>query len=362
VEPQDPATTKRLRAFLNFEPMDRPALALFLGLFMPDVFPNLCARLPRGAIAPDDIQVEPFLEDIELLCEKYSQLGDDVPYAVAPFIYMPWMEAIVGCPIFASENSIWAEPAIRDWDDWEWKALDLAHNQWARKLLELTDALVKHSAGRYPVGQTLMRGVSDVLCAMRGAASFTLDFIDHPEIMQRSVAFCADAFVQVAKAQLRLIPSSENGYVSSGAHRAWAPAPMVWLQEDALGLMSPRLFRDFILPQDRRILQEFRHTGFHLHGTVPWAVEAFAAMPELGVLNFCFESLQPNVEATFAGFRRIQELHKPLAAWKEFDGDCFWPWLERFLGELSPQGLLLEVTVHDLDEGHAVRESFGRLG
>jgi len=358
----DASELERLSAFIDVRPAGRPLFAGFLGMFMPDLFPSLSKALPRGHVAPDDIPIALFLEDTERLYEAYQQVDDDVPFAAAPFIYVPWMEAILGCPIYASESSMWAEPTVHNWDAWHWERPDLGSTPWARKLLEMTAALVEHSAGRYPVGQTLMRGVSDLLSALRGAANFTLDFLDHPEIMHRAADLCADVFVEVAQAQLELIPSSESGYISSGAHRAWAPEPMIWLQEDALSLLSPRLFREFILPQDRRILSQFAYTGFHLHGTATWAVDDLAALRELTVLNLCFESTRPDVEGTFEGFSRTQERGKALAAWKEFDGDPFWLWLDRLLEYLSPRGLMLEITVHSLEEWRVVRDGLKERG
>lgn len=350
----------RWNAFLTSKPSDRPLLALYYGMFLPEAFPETARRLPVGEISPKDIPIEPFLEDIDKLYETYVQFDDDIPYAAAALIYVPWMEAILGCPVLAADNSLWVDPIVRDWDSWLDSRLPLEENPWFQKLLEMTRALVQHSRGRYPVGQTLMRGISDCLSTLRGASVFALDFIDNPQEVRKAARKVADVFIEVAKAQLALIPSSALGYISSGCHRAWAPEPMVWLQEDALSLLSPTIFREFILPEDRRILNQFTWTGFHLHGNVPWAVEDIAGLPELTVLNYCFESVQPNEDGTFSAFKMIQAFNKPLAAWKELDNEQFWLWLERFFAELEPRGLLLEVTVRTLEEGRSVKEKFER--
>ena len=351
----DPAAIGRHRAFLNMAPTDRFVFTANIGFYMPEVFPNLCQVLPRGPVSPDDIQIDPFLKDIERLYHDYDQLGDDLPFAGAPFVFVPWMEAIMGCPIHAAENSMWAEPAVEDWDTWHWQRPVLDENPWVQKLLELMAAMVDHSAGRYMVSHTLMRGVADLLSAMRGAARYAMDFYDYPETVHRAAELIADVWVDVAKAQLDLVQPSDNGYVAGASWRAWAPDKIAWLQEDAMALLSPRLFREFILPQDRRILSQFPYTGFHLHASALWAIDDLTQVSELDILELNYESARIDEQGTFDAWKKTQE-HKPLAIWKEFDGDPFWDWLDRVERELSAEGLLLMITVANLQEGIAVKE------
>ena len=361
LEFSDPRALNRHRAFLNMEPTDRPVFVGGIGMFMPQVFPSLCEGLPRGQVSPHDIRVDRFLEDIERLYQDHGRLGDDVPWFGAPFIYVPWMEAIMGCPIYAEENSMWAEPAVEDWDSWHWQRPALDENPWIQKLLELMAALVEHSAGRYPVSHTLMRGVADMLAAMRGASRFIFDFYDHPEATHRAAALCADVWIDVAKAQLDMVQPSENGYVGSGCYRIWAPDKIGWLQEDAMALISPKLFREFILPQDRRILSHFAYTGFHLHASALWAIEDLVQVPEITVLELNDDSARSDDEGTLEGFRRIQQ-HKPLLAWKEFQGDSFWDWLDQVGQQLTARGLQIYVVVGTVEEGLAVKEGISDRG
>jgi len=348
----DPTQRQRFQAFLDRKRAARPLLACTVGFNMRDQFPATAAGLPGGAVSPDDIAIEPFLADCERLYELHRGLDDDFPFVAAPFIFVPWMEAIMGCPIHASETSMWAQSVIDSWDTWQPKR-PTPDNPWWRKLLELTAALVEHSAGRYPVAPTLMRGPSDIFSALRGAARFPLDFYDCPDRAHSLVELCADVWIEVGKTQLALIPESDTGYIA-GAHgfRVWAPEKVIWLQEDAMALLSPPIFRKHILPQDRRIAAQFPYTGFHLHGSALWAIRDLVSAPEIRIIELNHESARADVEGTFAGCHLIQQ-HKPAVIWKQFDSDS-WPWLDRILAEFPADGLSLQLTIEDVATSQAI--------
>jgi hypothetical protein len=352
----DATSIQRYCAFLERGASDRPLFVAEIGYLMPDVFPALCKRLPSGPLHPDDIRVDLILEDVERLYDESSQLGDDLPFVAMPFPYLPWMEAILGCPISMTDNSLWAGPCVEDWRTWHWQQPSLDSNPWAQKLLEIVKALIEYSCGRFQVPHTLMRGVADMLCAMRGASRFVLDFFDFPQAVHQACELLADVWIEVARAQLDLLQPSDNGYVGSAGWRVWAPDPPIWLQEDAMALLSPSLFREFILPQDRRILSQFQFSAFHLHASALWAVTDLVHVPDLDVVELNHESACIDEEATFEAWKKIQE-HKPLVIWKEYDGNRFLSWLDRISQQLTKQGLLLHITTANFVEALQAKQA-----
>lgn len=312
--------------------------------------------IPRGLVEPQDIRVDLFLQDCEQSYCSHQQIGDDYPFVTAAFHGIPWMEAIMGCPIRSSPTSFWAEPVVADWQTWHWEARTL-DNPWAEKLLELVRALVEHSQGRYSVAPTLMRGPSDMLAALRGAKQLPLDLLDFPDLMRRAIDLCAEVWIDVGKAQLGLIPSCDEGYVAGDyGLKTWAPDKVIWLQEDAMALLSPQLYREFFLAVDRRIADQFCCSAFHLHDSGLWAVKELAQVPEIDVLELNFEATARDEEGTFAGWKEIQ-VSKPLVVWRLYEDD-FWSWLARVLTELSWRGLSIQTTVRDVSEGKRVKERF----
>lgn len=347
-----PDQIKRHQAFLDRTPTDRPLIGSWLfGFYVPELYPRLAATLPSGRIKPEHILVEPFLEDIEALWNAYNQLDDDYPFAAGALASVPWLEAIMGCPIYFPGTSMWADPAIVNWDDYDWHRPTL-ENPWTQKLLELLGALVKHSNGRFPCTATLMRGVADMSAAMRGPNNLALDLYDCPERVQRLAEICADVLIEVGQAQLALIPESENGYIAGCAGlRCWMPEKVVWLQDDAVSVLSPRMYKEVFLPRVRRVAGEFARVAFHLHGNQLWPIDLLLEVEEIDVLDLNYDVGASGLhEKIVPAWRKIQE-KKPCIAFAQITPAE----LASVRDSLSPIGLSLQTVAPTLEEGRMVR-------
>jgi hypothetical protein len=346
---------RRHQAFWNHQGMDRPSWGVSFGFFYNEAYPRLMAKIPSGIVRPESILIDELLQDLDQRWEAQQGLGD-FPFTCSPFPGIPWLEAIAGCPIMASPTSFWAEPCLADFRTWQWNERVL-ENAWAQKLLELMQTLIQHAKGRYQVSPTLMRGPADILAAMRGPSQFALDFLDTPEQITSALDQCALIWREVAHAQLDLIPPSSEGYIAlEAAVRAWAPAKLLWLQEDAMALLSPKLYSEFVLPIDSQLSSLFPCVGFHLHGTALWAIDKLVHVPGIDVLELNFEAALCDVPGTFAGWKKIQE-YKPLVMWRLY-ADDFAAWLERVLREFPAKGLSIQVTVRNVEEARKVQSEF----
>ena len=347
----------RHQAFWDRKPTDRPLLGINVGFALQDAFPRVMARMADGPLRPDDIPADALFQDCDALEVAHRGLGD-YPFTVAPLVAIPWMEAIAGCQIAASRNSFWAEPCVENWREWKWPRSFL-DNPWTRKLMELMDALVAHVAGRCPVTHTLMRGTSDILAAMRGGARFVLDLVDEPAAVDHAISEVSRLWEELATAQLQRIPASDQGYVAGAAAlRAWAPHKTLWLQEDAMSLLSPTLYARHILPADRRISESFPGVAFHLHSSALWAIDSLVQLGDVQAIELNLEDANCDIDGTFAGWQRIQQ-YKPVIVWRMYGRD-FEAWLRRVLEELSWDGLSIQVSTRNREEGQTVQQVFDR--
>jgi hypothetical protein len=347
----------RHQGFWERQPAQHPLLGINVGFALDETFPRTMAQISDGPLKPDDLPLEAFLQDCDALALAHAGLGD-YPYVAAPFVGVPWLEAIAGCPIVASRNSFWAGPCIDDWDAWRWPE-SFIDNAWTRKLLELMDALAAHAAGRYQIAPTLMRGPLDILAAMCGGAAMVLNLMDQvPEVLP-AIDALSRLWSEVARAQLARIPASAGGYVAGAAAlRTWAPDKVLWLQEDAMALLSPKLYRRYILAADRKLSDAFPCIAFHLHGSALWAINDLVTLPGVDVIELNLEDARCDVEGTFAGWRKIQQ-HKPVVMWRTYGPD-FEPWLYRALSEFPAAGLSIQVSTHDRAEAETVQAVFTR--
>ncbi len=339
--------------------MDRPLIGSgAFGFPVRELSPRVAAPLSAGPVRPADIQVEPFLEDIDALWRAYQALDDDYPFAAGALASVPWLEAILGCPIFFSGTTMWADPCINDWDEYGWDRHPLSH-PWAEKLLELLRALAEHSQGRYCCTPTLMRGVADLCAALRGPNALALDLYDCPERISRLADLCAEALIQMGLAQLALIPESENGYlVGCAGLRCWFPRKGLWLQDDAVSILSPRFYREHFLPRVRHVAGSFEQVAFHLHGDRLWAVDLLLQMDEIDVLDLNYDVGASMLEERIVPAWRSIQAKKPCIAF----GHVTLEELARLRKILSPAGLSLQVVAPTLAQGQAARDLVCRPG
>jgi len=345
----------RHEAFWNCEETDRPLWGVSIGFFLNEAYPRAMAKIPPGPVHPEDIPIEEILRDCDERFALHQGLGD-FPCTCGPFSGIPWLEATAGCPVMASPTSFWAEPCCQDIRGWHPTGPAREH-AWGRKLLELMAALVKHSQGNYQVSPALMRGPLDILAALRGSSGLVFDLVDHPGPVEAALELCAGIWEEIGRAQLELIPQSRHGYIAlDGALRSWAPDKLLWLQEDAMALLSPDLYRTHVLPLDRRLSDSFRCVAFHLHGSALWAIDELVQVPGIDVLELNLEDAMCDVEGTFAGWKKIQE-RKPVVVWRKYGSD-FGPWLERIYRDLRPRALNIQVSVRNRAEAEQVRDEF----
>jgi hypothetical protein len=345
----------RQRAFWSGAEVDRPLFGCHLGPNAADRHPAVVRSLSPGPLKPEDLRVEPFLEDCERLYRFHREFDLDYSFVGSPFPHFPWMEAIAGCPVMFSGTAFFAESCVEDWQRWRVPDQPL-EGPWGRKLLELMRAVAAHAKERYPVGATLMRGPADMLAALRGPSRLPLDLFDCPEAIRRAAEACADVWIEAGKAQLALVPESDEGYMAGAqAYRTWAPEKAIWLQDDATALFSPNLYRELLLPQIGRILDQFPCTGFHLHGKIAWGIDLLLSLPKLDVIQFGPDAGQ-RMDELFPQSQRIQE-HKKLVFLRCYEGD-FPHWLGRVLAEFRPGGLSIQVQVCNAREGMIVRRLF----
>jgi hypothetical protein len=198
----------------------------------------------------------------------------------------------------------------------------------------------------------------DMLAALGGAAELPLAFVDHPEAVVRGLEECAAIWAETARLQFAHIPESRDGYVAGDAAlRCWAPEKLLWLQEDAMSLISPRLYRQFVLPIDRKLSEMFSCVVYHLHGSALWAIDDLVGLPGVRVIELNLEAAACDVEGTWAGWKKIQK-HKPVILWRTY-GDDFLPWLERVRRELPPVGVSIQVSTNNRAEAEKAKAGFG---
>jgi hypothetical protein len=319
---------------------DRALVGFSLGSYYPlHRYPRGAAKLPEGLVRPEDVVVADYLDDTDRLYELHERAGGDLVFSAAPFLGLPWMEASLGCGVVAdhttgsTRSTPPADPAVPPFS---------SDNPWVRKMLEFIPALVERSGGRYPVGVTLMRGVSDLLAALYGGGDFVLRLIDEPDRARDTIERLTDYWIAFGRCLLDALPMFHGG-TGSFFYSLWCPGRMVWLQEDAVALLSPALYQEFILPADRRIARAFENTIIHLHPTRFIPSRQLVAT-DLTAIELHIDHDGPRAEALEEHYRTILAA-KPLLIW----GDLTEADIEFVLTRLPRRGLAVNVVVESVE-------------
>ena len=328
---------------------DRPLLGFTLGSYYPlHRYPMGSSRLPQGPLRPENVVVADYLGDTDRLFRQHEEAGGDFVFAAAPFPGVPWVEASLGCGVEADHTSgstrstpppgFARNPVVPEFS---------ADNPWVSKMLEFIPALEARSAGRYPVGVTLMRGIADLLSALYGPEEFVLRMYDDPEEVHSVVTQLTDYWIDFGRCLSDRLPPFFGG-TGSFFYGLWCPGKMIWLQEDAVALLSPALYDQFIYPADCRIAESFEHAVMHLHPT-RFVPSRQLAATKLAAIELHVDHDGPRAESLQTHYRTVLE-NKPLLIW----GDLTDTDLQFVLTRLPLEGLAVNVVVGSAAEARAL--------
>jgi len=296
----------------------------------------------------------PFAADYENLFRLHTEADDDFFYVGSAYWGIPWMEAILGCPVFAAGANCRAEACLAELIDLPPVALE--QNPWFQALRRFTEDLVGFAAGRFPVCPPLLRGPGDCASAMLGGLPFVMGFQDDPVLMQGLLEQIARTRLAVIQALQTIIPPWHDTHAAGGyPSKLWCRFPAAYCQEDSSALLSPDLFRQFLLPLHREQCRAAEVNFIHLHSSCVYPVDILLE-------NRCYDVLEINIDHPGGSsptlpellpvLRRIQAARMPLLLWGELTtGE--WDTLRK---ELSPVGLSLQPIVRQTEDIPALME------
>lgn len=345
------ARVERWQAFYRRD-NETPLFGFFVGTEYP------VPRYPAAAALPTDRPLEPgdfdpaaYADNAQRLFEAHESCGGDFIFSACAYWGIPWLEALLGCPLHASHESgsISAEPpasfvGVPQFDPC---------NPWVELAGDMLESLATQSNGRFPLATTRMRGVADLLAAVYGNDAMPMKLMMEPEEAVTTAAALTNLFIAFAGFQLERIPAFHGG-IGSFYYYAWAPPGTVWHQEDAAALLSPPLYEGTIQPCDARIVDELESVFMHTHSTGYIPLDPYL---DMGFLAFehHIDAGGPPAEALFERHCAIQARY-PLLIWGDIpEADLDW-----IFEHLDPRGLAVLAVVEDRDEAAALWKRYAR--
>jgi hypothetical protein len=295
-----------------------------------------------GRVEPDMVDVSAFEADYRRMMDESFKIPQDSFFTATPFTGIPWMEAILGCSIYSREASFVAKG-----QNLPVAELDLGqmfNRKWLEKYLEFTNMLGRIDRDRLPVGQPIMRGPTDVLGTIIGQAEMVIQFFDSPQRMTMFLEQIADVFLDVIRKQKECIFPFFGG-CSIGFYDLWAPGDCIWFQDDLNALLSPDIYRRYVLPVHRRLSQSYQYNLVHLHPSSFFTIDSLMEIDELKVIEINKDEEGPSVEKMLPVFQKVHSV-KNCVVWGSFARAD----IEFLQRELDPAGLYIQITAETVEQ------------
>ena len=344
---------RKYRAFWANAPMERPLIGFSLGGWFPlQTYTALGRFLGRKGIAAEELVPEDYLADYDRLVASWNGVEDDVIRAVAPLPPFPWLEAMLGSSVQVGNEAIWTLEGGFEYADLD--KLDLSSgNPWRRKYLEFVAALKGHFGDLCPVGQPILRGVSDMIAALRGASQMIFDLYDTPEPFQRLARRCTDLLLELVEEQQKITGAFAGGYEVEQL-ALWAPDRIIRMQEDGSAFFSPALYVQYLQDEDARQASAFPYSVIHLHSSSLFLLNRILDVEPLKCIQINKDVGGAEVPKMLPFLRMVQDRGKSLLIRGKLDHDD----LNLLRRELTPKGLYLQIVVEGSAETQGFREFF----
>lgn len=339
------------RDFWNHIPLKKPLTSIHLGNnFMSTHFRANEKLLKRGTVVtPDMIQAESFMDDYERMYANSLEINQDGFFVGTPCTGFPWMEAIYGCQVVGEEVSFVSRPQKISVKEAAAIEITPETNEWYQKYIEFLASLRELSGHRFPLGQPILRGVSDTLGAIIGQEQMALALIDEPELVKQVFQSIAAVFKKLIQDAYRFIDPFYDGY-AIGFYDIWTPGKAIWYQEDLASIMSPRHFDKFLRASCEYRCEGYPFTLEHLHPSAFFHLKGILKLEGLRAVQVNKEDFSiPTVPESIPQYQQILAAGKSLliqGALNKDDIDC----LHESLGKCPIALRLVCPTIDDAND------------
>ena len=138
-------------------------------------------------------------------------------------------------------------------------------NEWWNITKELTRKVVDIAVGDFFTSFTDLGGALDILASLRGTQDLLIDLIDAPEQVSRCEERIMELWFQYYSELEKIIDESgQEGYTSwmpCWSASTWYPA-----QCDFGAMISPEMFKEFVVPRLRKQFRRLGHSIYHWDG------------------------------------------------------------------------------------------------
>jgi 5-methyltetrahydrofolate--homocysteine methyltransferase len=171
--------------------------------------------------------------------------------------------AYLGCEPNFTPNTTWYEPCLRDWSELPSIKFD-PNNRWWQLTKEMMRLSAERAEGRWLVTETGILALIDIICGLLGNEKTLMAMVDQPEaikvVRDRMMPWARqtyDEFDNIGRCR-------QEGSIDW--MQIWAPGRVISTQCDMSVMISPEMFRDFVVPELTDIYNHVDYGIYHMDG------------------------------------------------------------------------------------------------
>ena len=207
---------------------------------------------------------EELVERIDYELSQIAWLGDAFPFFNLDCFGPGVLAAMLGGRLDNSSGRVWFFP------DQEREIADIhfeydPDNAWLKRIKDFCRAAMQRWQGQVLVGMPDLGGTLDVLSTFRPSEKLLFDLYDHPAEVERLIWEIHELWFRIYD-EINTVLSPVNPGYSDWSY-IYSPTPAYILQCDFSYMISPKMFRQFVLPELAASCRRLPHSIYHLDGT-----------------------------------------------------------------------------------------------
>lgn len=248
---------KRWEANFNGDIIDRPVVCI--------TAPKSDKKQPLPITYYDKCfgDIDEVLKRAILNAESTYYGGESIP-CFCPSLGTDEVGIFVGAQLLWNNDSgdtNWAKPFVEDWR----KALPLRLNKenplWKR-LIALYKKAAEKMAGKMLIGSIDLHTNMDLLMAIRGSQKLCEDLVDSPELIDLAMKDTIAIFKEIWQETVKEGRMKEYGYYNG----LFSMKGAATLQCDFSAMISPSMYKKWVLPVLEEELDTVKHAVYHWDG------------------------------------------------------------------------------------------------